>query len=117
MLQGYLLSLTIWVPIAFGIVVLAVGNDKDPAPARWLALVGSAAGFLVSVPLWTGFQPTAAMQFVEDYPWIAHFNVHYHLGVDGISMPFVLLNSLMTLLVVIAHWEVITDKVSQYLAA
>ena len=117
MFQGYLLSLAIWLPIAFGIGVLAIGNDKNPAPSRWLALAGSLAGFLVTIPLWTEFTPGAQMQFVEDYTWIARFNVHYHLGVDGISMPFIILNSLMTLLVVIAHWEVITDKVSQYLAA
>jgi len=112
-----ILSLTIWVPIAFGVAVLAIGNDRSPAPARWTALLGSVLGFLVCIPLWTGFQLVAAMQFVELVPWIARFNVNYHLGVDGISMPLVLLNSLMTLLVVIAHWEVITDKVSQYLAA
>ena len=112
-----LLSLGIWVPILAGVAVLLVGNDRNPAPARWLALAGSIAGFLVTIPLWTGFEPRAAMQFVENVPWISRFNVNYHLGVDGISMPFILLNSLMTVLVVIAHWEAITDKVSQYLAA
>jgi NADH-quinone oxidoreductase subunit M len=117
MFQGYLLSLTIWVPIAFGIAVLAIGRDASPAPARWTALVGSVLGFLVCIPLWTGFEPTAAMQFVELKGWIPRFNIHYHLGVDGIAMPLILLNSLMTVLVVIAHWEVITDKVAQYLAA
>jgi NADH-quinone oxidoreductase subunit M len=115
--QGYLLSLTIWVPIAFGIAVLAMGNDRQPMPARWTALAGSGLGLAVCIPLWTGFQPVADMQFVELGSWIPRFNVHYHLGVDGISMPLILLNSLMTLLVVIAHWEVITDKVAQYLAA
>ncbi|MGE5616773.1 MAG: NADH-quinone oxidoreductase subunit M, partial [Bacillota bacterium] len=69
------------------------------------------------VQLWTQFQPTAQMQFVENAPWIAHFNINYHLGVDGIAMPLILLNSLMTVLVVVAHWEVIRDKVGQYLAA
>ena len=118
MLQGLaILSLTIWVPIVFGIAVLVIGRDRDPAPARWTALAGSVLGFLVCIPLWTGFERIATMQFTEMAPWIARFNVHYHLGVDGISMPFILLNSLMTLLVVISHWEVITDKVSQYLAA
>ncbi|HUQ29268.1 MAG TPA: NADH-quinone oxidoreductase subunit M [Usitatibacter sp.] len=112
-----LLSLSIWIPIAAGIAVLVIGKDRNPAPARWLALAGSILGFLVTIPLWTGFQPGAEMQFVENAPWIARFNVNYHLGVDGISMPFILLNSLMTVLVVMAHWEVITDKVSQYLAA
>jgi NADH-quinone oxidoreductase subunit M len=111
------LSLTIWVPIAFGIAVLALGNDRNPGPARWTALAGSVLGLLVGVPLWTGFEPVAAMQFTELGRWIPAFNVNYHLGVDGISMPLILLNSLMTVLVVVAHWEAITDKVSQYLAA
>ena len=117
MFQGYVLSLTIWVPIAFGIAVLAIGRDQSPLPARWTALAGSLLGLAVCIPLWTGFQPTAEMQFVEMGSWIPRFNVNYHLGVDGISMPLILLNSLMTVLVVVAHWEVITDKVSQYLAA
>ena len=117
MFQGYVLSLTIWVPIVFGIAVLAIGRDASPGPARWTALAGSVLGLLVCIPLWTGFQPTAEMQFVEMGRWITRFNVNYHLGVDGIAMPLILLNSLMTVLVVIAHWEVITDKVSQYLAA
>ncbi|MGZ5035247.1 MAG: NADH-quinone oxidoreductase subunit M [Usitatibacter sp.] len=111
------LSLTIWVPIVFGIAVLVIGRDASPAPARWTALAGSILGLAVCIPLWTGFDATPAMQFVEMRPWISTFNVNYHLGVDGISMPFILLNSFMTVLVVIAHWQVITDKVSQYLAA
>ena len=114
-----ILSLVTWLPIAFGLLVLTFGTDKNPAPARWLALVGSVLGFLVSIPLWTGFDLAAggAMQFREFAPWIPLFNIHYHLGVDGISMPLIVLNSFMTVLVVIAHWEVITEKVSQYLAA
>ncbi|HEY4998385.1 MAG TPA: NADH-quinone oxidoreductase subunit M, partial [Usitatibacter sp.] len=111
------LSFTIWVPIAFGIAVLAIGRDANPAPARWLALAGALLGLAVCAPLWIDFDYTSAMQFVEMRPWIAAFNVNYHLGVDGISMPFILLNSFMTVLVVIAHWQVVTDKVSQYLAA
>lgn len=111
------LSLTIWVPIAFGVAVLAFGRDREPTAARWIALVGAVLGFLVCIPLWTGFDRVATMQFVEMAPWIPHFNVNYHLGVDGISMPLILLNSLMTVLVVVAHWEAITDKVPQYLAA
>src|SRR5262249_15083364 len=90
---------------------------RDPVPARWIALVGSILGLAVCIPLWTGFQPVATMQFEEIASWIPRFNVRYHLGVDGISMPLILLNSLMTVLVVVAHWEVINDKVSQYLAA
>jgi NADH-quinone oxidoreductase subunit M len=113
-----ILSLVTWLPIAAGVAVLAAGSDRNPAPARWTALVGSVAGLLAGVPLWTGFDmATGAMQFEEFFPWVARFNVNYHLGVDGISMPLILLNSLMTVLVVIAHWEVIEDKVAQYLAA
>ena len=112
------ISLAIWVPILFGVAVLAVGNDRNPALARWTALAGSILGFLACVPLWTAFDlKSAGMQFEEMAPWIARFNVNYHLGVDGISMPLILLNSFMTILVVVAHWEVITEKVSQYLAA
>jgi NADH-quinone oxidoreductase subunit M len=118
MLQGLpILSLTIFVPIAFGIAALVIGNDRNPAPARWTALIGALLGLAVCIPLWTGFDTTAEMQFVENASWIQRFNVNYHLGVDGISMPFILLNSFMTLLVVIAHWEVVVDKVSQYLAS
>src|SRR5258706_2732193 len=112
-----ILSLCIWVPIVFGVAVLVIGNDRTPAPARGVSLVGSVVGFLLSLHLWRSLEPTAAMQFVENSPWIPRFNINYHLGVDGISMPFVILNSFMTVLVVIAHWEVVTDKVSQYLAA
>ncbi|HEX3058760.1 MAG TPA: NADH-quinone oxidoreductase subunit M [Usitatibacter sp.] len=112
-----ILSLCIWLPIVFGVAVLVIGNDRNPAPARWVALAGSVAGFLLSLYLWQSFELTADMQFVENSPWIPRFNINYHLGVDGISMPFVILNSFMTVLVVIAHWEVVTDKVSQYLAA
>ena len=117
MFQGYVLSLVIWVPIAFGIAVLLAGNDRNPMRARWIALVGSLLGLVVCIPLWTGFQATADMQFTEMASWIERFHVNYHLGVDGISMPLILLNSLMTVMVVVAHWEVITDKVGQYLAA
>jgi NADH-quinone oxidoreductase subunit M len=120
MSQGFpILSVVTWLPIAFGVAVLALGSDRNPAAARWTALVGSVLGFLVGVPLWTGFSLAAggAMQFQELAPWVPLFNVNYHLGVDGISMPLILLNSFMTILVVIAHWEVITDRVAQYLAA
>ena len=117
-----ILSLTIWVPIVAGLLVLATGG-KDGASGgvdgqRTLALLGAALGFAVSLPLWTGFNvSTAAMQFVEHANWIPLFNVHYRLGVDGISMPFVVLNSFVTLLVVLAGWAVIKTKVAQYMAA
>ena len=116
-LPSHWLSLAIWVPIAAGLVVLAVG-DRNLREARWMALFGAVIGFLVTIPLVTGFQTgTSAMQFVELAPWIPRFNVNYHLGVDGISVLFILLNSFITVLVVIAGWEVIREKVAQYMAA
>jgi NADH-quinone oxidoreductase subunit M len=112
------LSLAVWVPIVAGLLVLAVGRDGDAALARWVALVGALAGFLVTIPLYTQFDPTtSAMQFVELREWIPRFDIRYYLGVDGISVLFVLLNSFTTVLVVWAGWEVITVRVAQYMAA
>lgn len=112
------LSLTIWVPILAGVLVLFCGAESQKLLARRVALVGALAGLLVAVPLWTGFNNAeAGMQFVERMSWVSRFNIHYALGVDGISMLFVLLNSFTTILVVVAAWEVIQEKVSQYLAA
>ena len=113
-----LLSLAIWVPILSGIVVLATGSDRNAPLARMLALLGAVAGLLVTIPLYTGFDMTTpAMQFVELSPWIPRFNINYHLGVDGISMLFVILNSFITIIVVLAGWQVIDNKVAQYNAA
>lgn len=114
----FTLSLTIWVPIIAGILVLFLHREEHKGTARAVALVGSILGLIVAMPLWTGFDNgSAAMQFVERYVWIERYNIHYALGVDGISMLFVLLNSFTTILVIIAAWEVIQEKVSQYLAA
>ena len=116
-MPSHWLSLAIWVPIVAGLIVLAVG-DRNLREARGISLLGAIVGFLVTVPLVTGFQTgTSAMQFVELNPWIPRFNVNYHLGVDGISVLFILLNSFITVLVVIAGWEVIRSKVAQYMAA
>jgi len=113
-----LLSLAIWTPIAFGIVLLALGRDEQAPAVRWLSLVGSIISFLITLPLYSGFKlDTAAMQFVEKAPWIERFNVNYHLGVDGISVWFVILTAFINVIVVIAGWEVITRKVNQYMAA
>ena len=119
MLFGFpLLSLIIWLPIIAGIGVLATGGDRNAQAARWIALAGSVVGFLVAIPLYTRFDPlTNAMQFVEYSPWIEHFNIHYHLGIDGIAMPLILLNCFTTPLVVIAGWQVISKRVSQYMGA
>jgi NADH:ubiquinone oxidoreductase subunit 5 (subunit L)/multisubunit Na+/H+ antiporter MnhA subunit len=112
------LSLAIWVPIVAGLAVLGVGRDRDAALARWIALVGAIAGFVVTIPLYTQFDAnTSAMQFVENLPWIERFNVRYHLGVDGISMWFVPLTAFMTVVVVLAGWQVITERVALYMGA
>jgi NADH-quinone oxidoreductase subunit M len=113
-----LLSLAIWVPIAAALLVLAAGGDRRAPLQRTIALVGALAGFLVTIPLYAGFNAGLPdMQFVELASWIARFNVNYHLGVDGISMLFLLLNSFITVLVVIAGWSVIESRVGQYYAS
>src|SRR6266571_4799460 len=112
------LSLAIWVPIVAGLFVLALNRDRDAAAARWLALVGAIAGFAVTIPLYAHFQlGTSEMQFNEAIEWIPRFNVNYLLGVDGISVLLVLLNSFITVLVVWSAWIVIERKVAQYMAA
>jgi len=113
-----LISLAIWIPIAAGLGVLATGSDRNAPLARMLALIGAVVSFLVTIPLWTGFDvANGGMQFVELSTWIPRFNINYHLGVDGISMIFVLLNAFITIIVVGAGWEVIQNKVAQYNAA
>ena len=113
-----LLSLAIWVPIAAGLLVLAAGDDRRASLQRTLALAGAVLGFLVTIPLYTGFDlQNPGMQFVEKLAWIPRFNVNYHLGVDGISVLFLLLNSFVTILVVVAGWTVIENRVGQYLGA
>jgi len=113
-----LLSLAIWVPILAGLATLATGGDRRAPLQRQIALAGAALGLVVTLPLYANFNlQTSAMQFVELAPWIQQFNVNYHLGVDGISVLFVLLNSFITLLVVIAGWSVIEQRVAQYMGA
>ena len=113
-----LLSLAIWTPIAFGVVLLALGRDEQAPMVRWIALVGAVVGLAVTVPLYTGFKlGTAALQFVEKAPWIENFNIHYHLGVDGISLWLVLLTAFINVVVIVASWESITTRVNQYMGA
>jgi len=112
------LSLAIWIPILGGLLVLATGPDTNARMARVAALLTSILGFAVTIPLYVHFNAgTAAMQFSEMRPWIEHFSINYHLGIDGISLWFVLLNSFMTVIVVIAGWENIQSRVAQYMAA
>jgi NADH-quinone oxidoreductase subunit M len=118
-----LLSILIWLPIIGGLAVLGLSRQAARAGEvggldRWLALAVAVATFVISVPLWTGFDTTTAeMQFVERAPWIATFNVEYFLGVDGFSMPLILLTTFLTPVVVLAGWEVIRDRSAQYFAA
>lgn len=112
------LSAAIWVPIISGIIVLAVGNEQRATLSRWLALLGSLVGFAVTLPLYTGFdRTTAALQFVERKSWIESLGIEYSLGIDGLSVWLVLLTAFITIVVVIAGWEVIKDRVHQYLGA
>lgn len=113
-----LLSLAIWLPIAAGVLLLALGRDENAPAVRWTALLAAVASFLVTLPLITGFDiGTAKMQFEENLVWIERFNVNYHLGVDGLSMWFVPLTAFITVIVVISAWEVITDRVNQYMGS
>jgi len=113
-----MLSLAIFLPIACGALLLALGRDEQARAVRWMALVAAVASFLVTLPLITGFDTsTAAMQFVENHAWIERFAIRYHLGVDGISMWFVPLTAFITVIVVISAWEVIETRVNQYMGA
>ena len=113
-----LLSLAIWTPIIFGVVLLALGRDDQARSVRWIALIGALVSFLVTLPLYSGFRlDTSAMQFVEKGSWIARFNVNYHLGVDGLSLWLVLLTAFINVVVIIASWEAITTRVNQYMAS
>ena len=112
-----LLSLAIWTPIAVGALLLALGRDQHVQPVRWLALIGALAAFLVTLPLYGGFEiGSAAMQHVEKVLWVPAFNIHYHLGVDGISLWLVLLTAFITVIVVVASWT-IEERVNQYMGA
>ena len=118
MFSEYALSIATWLPIFGGVIVAATGGDNNAALARRLSLGFALATFIATVPLYTGFDTsTAAMQFSEDRLWIGAFNIRYHLGIDGISLLLILLTSFSTVIVVIAGWQVIQNKVAQYMAA
>ena len=113
-----LLSIAIWLPVAFGTLLLALGRDDNAGVVRAIALAGAVASLVVTLPLIAGFsETTAAMQFVEKMVWIERFNVHYHLGVDGLSVWFVPLTAFITVIVVLAGWQVIQERVAQYMGA
>ena len=113
-----ILSLVIWTPIVLGVLIFALGRDDHAGLVRWAALFSALLSFFLCVPLYTDFDSSSAsMQFVENTPWVLRFNMAYHLGVDGISLWLVLLTSFITLVVVISAWEVITERVHQYMGA
>jgi NADH-quinone oxidoreductase subunit M len=116
MLNAHLLSILIWLPIVGGFVVLALGDRA--AAARWVSLGAAGLTFLFSIPLWAMFRiGTAQMQFVERRSWIPAIHSDFYIGVDGISMPLILLTTFTTVLIVIAGWQNVEKRVAQYFAA
>ena len=122
-MSDYLLSILIWLPIAGGVVLLAMGDSNDAASPRasamrWTALAVSVLTFIFSIGLYAGFDTTTVgMQFVERAPWVDAIDVWYYLGVDGLSAPLIILTAFITPLVVIASWDVIRMRPAQYFAA
>ena len=113
-----LLSLAIWTPIVFGVLLLLVGSDEKVERTRWLSLVGAVASLGATIPMIANFvSGVGTLQLVERAPWIERFSMSYHLGVDGISFWLIVLTAFITVIVVIAGWEVITERVGQYMAA
>ncbi|MCC2962212.1 NADH-quinone oxidoreductase subunit M [Massilia sp. IC2-278] len=116
--SSHYLSLAIWLPILFGVLVLAVGRDSNRGLVRVLSLVGAVVSLLPTIPLITQFDNAAhGMQFYEVAPWIERFNIFYRLGVDGLSMWFIPLTAFITIIVVAAAWEVIEERVAQYMGS
>ncbi|MEW6022652.1 MAG: NADH-quinone oxidoreductase subunit M [Pseudomonadota bacterium] len=116
--SSHYLSLAIWLPILFGALVLAVGRDSNRGFVRVLSLVGAVVSLLPTIPLITNFDNAAhGMQFTEVAPWIERFNIFYRLGVDGLSMWFIPLTAFITIIVVAAAWEVIEERVAQYMGS
>ncbi|HYF59976.1 MAG TPA: NADH-quinone oxidoreductase subunit M [Burkholderiaceae bacterium] len=112
------LSAAIWIPILTGVFVLAFGSDRNAGVVRGVSLGGALLGLLATLPLYTRFDVSSAdMQFVEKLPWIERLGAEYHLGVDGLSVWFVILTAFITVFVVIAGWKVIEERVAGYMAA
>ena len=99
-ISSHVLSISIWLPILAGIVVLLLGGDHKASFTRWLGLAGSALAFFATLPLYFNYDfSQGAFQFQEIAAWIPAFNVNYHLGVDGIAAPLILLTSFTTVIV------------------
>ena len=118
MLSSYpILSTLVWLPIIGGLLVLFAGRN-NPSVAKWLSLAVAGLTFILSIPLWLNFDTTtAAMQFEEKVAWIPMFNIYYNLAVDGLSLPLVLLTTFTQVLVIASAWEVIKERVEQYMGA
>ncbi|WP_071466751.1 NADH-quinone oxidoreductase subunit M [Polynucleobacter asymbioticus] len=113
-----ILSYAIWTPIVFGLIILFYGSERPTAGVRWLALIGAVISFIATLPLVLNFDiANPGMQFVEKMSWIPRYDINYHLGIDGISVWFIVLTAFINIFVVIAAWEVIETKVSQYMAS
>ena len=113
-----LLSIAIWCPILFGVLVLAIGSESRQRLVRWLSLLGAFGGFVITLPIaWLFDNAAHGMQFVEKAAWIERFNVYYHLGIDGLSLWFVVLTAFITVMAVLAGWRSIEQRVAQYMAA
>lgn len=118
MLKDSLLSLLIWLPIFGGVLTLFLQNEKQANTVRWLAFTITLISLILCIPLYLNFNlKTASMQFVENIPWLTAYHLNYHLGVDGISMPMVVLTIFTTFVIILASWKTIDKKVSQYMAA
>ena len=121
--SAHLLSILIWLPIFGGIALLAIGDGGDfrssrAGMMRWVALAITLVVLLLSASLYANFDSTSSiMQFVEQVPWIAALDVHYYIGVDGISAPLIILTAFITPLVIISSWDTITSRPAQYFAA
>ena len=112
------LSLLIWVPIVSGVMVLALGANNNPTTGKWMALTGSVAGLALIIPVWFKFDiKQQEMQFEELVPWVDTLNINYHLGIDGISFVLIFLNCLTTFIVVVASWDLVVQRICQYLAS
>ncbi len=117
MFDAPFLSLVTWTPIIGGLWLLLVAGDRAPILARRVALFTALLTFVFSIPLYTLFDThTQAMQFVERHAWLPAFDIEYYLGVDGISVPLIILTTFITVLTVIAGWEIITERVAHYMA-
>src|SRR3989338_10571191 len=118
MLAGIpILSILIWLPILGSVFILLCSNKKRIGLARGIAAAIAIISLLLCIPLWLDFNTqTAAMQFTEHLAWIQAYQINYDLGVDGISMPLLVLTCFTTLLVILTSWTMVYEKVAQYLA-